>query len=221
MVSLAPSVLLDISPRVSARLGVFPGDVPFSQNVAFDFSLGHALKLSSVSTTVHLGAHADAPCHDAQGGADICSADLRRYLGPCEVVWANVPVGTRVSLSHLPEGWRPRAPRVLVRTNSFPNPDVWNSDFCSLAPALIEHLESHGVVLVGIDTPSIDPESSKELETHSAVARAGLSVLEGLVLSEAAAGLYTLVALPLPLEGLDASPVRAVLLASGALAELL
>jgi arylformamidase len=41
-----------------------------------------------------------------------------------------------------------------------------------------------------------------------------MAILEGIVLSGVADGLYTLVALPLRLEGADASPVRAVLLAS-------
>ena len=209
--------ILDISPRVSARLGVFPGDVPFSQDVLLDFPQGHNLKLSSVRTTVHLGAHADAPSHYARGGTNIADADLGRYLGPCEVVWADVPRGARVGAKHLPDGWRPRAPRILVRTGSFPDPDVWNADFCSLEPTLVELLASHGVVLVGIDTPSVDPQDSKALEAHGAIARAGLSILEGLVLDKAPAGLYTLIALPLALEGLDASPVRAVLLPEASL----
>jgi len=205
-------VIIDITPRVSTRLGVFPGDVPFSQDVLLDFPQGHNLKLSSVRTTVHLGAHVDAPCHYAVGGADIAAADLTRYLGPCEVVWAAVPRGVRVSSEHLPLGWQPRAPRVLFRTGSFPDPDHWNADFCSLEPALVEVLASQGVLLVGIDTPSVDPQDSKALETHGTIARAGLSILEGVVLEKAPAGLYTLIALPLPLEGFDASPVRAVLL---------
>lgn len=211
--------LIDISPRVSSRTAVFPGDVPFEQRIALDFAQGSHLMLSSVHTTVHLGAHADAPCHYTEGGADIASVDLSRYLGPCEVVWVNTPVGQRIDLEHLPPGWFPRVPRILFHTGSFPNPDVWTPHFCSLSPSFVEWLAGRGVVLVGIDTPSIDPETSKALESHTAVARAGLSILEGLVLSHVKPGHYTLVALPLPLEGLDASPVRAVLLPAGALRE--
>ena len=39
-----------------------------------------------------------------------------------------------------------------------------------------------------------------------------LAILEGLVLTAAPPGRYTLIALPLKLEGADASPVRAALL---------
>jgi len=65
---------------------------------------------------------------------------------------------------------------------------------------------------VGIDTPSVDLFEDKVLLSHTAVARADMSVLEGLVLDGIAPGPYTLIALPLPIEGADASPVRAVLL---------
>jgi arylformamidase len=105
------------------------------------------------------------------------------------------------------------APRVLFYTGSFPDPNQWNSDFAALSPELIAWLHDDcGVHLVGIDTPSIDPQSSKGLESHHAVAARDMAVLEGLVLGEVSAGTYTLVAFPLRLEGADASPVRAVLL---------
>ena len=89
---------------------------------------------------------------------------------------------------------------------------MWNEDFASLSPALIDQLASEGVRLVGIDTPSIDPMDSKALPSHHAVARRDLCILEGVVLAGVPDGVYTLMALPLKWMGADASPVRAVLL---------
>jgi arylformamidase len=57
----------------------------------------------------------------------------------------------------------------------------------------------------------MDPESSKDLPAHNAIRRHGLAILEGLVLDHVPIGDYELIALPLPLAGLDASPVRAIL----------
>ena len=68
-----------------------------------------------------------------------------------------------------------------------------------------------GVVLIGVDTPSLDPETSKTMDAHHAVHRRGLAILEGLVLDAVPLGRYELIALPLRLVGADASPVRAVL----------
>ena len=72
-------------------------------------------------------------------------------------------------------------------------------------------LAARGVRLIGLDSPSLDPQESKTMDAHLAVRRADMRVLEGLVLDAPPPGRYELVALPLPLQGLDASPVRAVL----------
>lgn len=210
------SAILDISPRVSPTLGVWPGDVPFRRDVALDLDQGDHLTLSSITATLHLGAHADAQSHYRRGAADIAARSLDLYFGPCEVVTPlprPFPRATRILPEHLPGGasFRPRAPRVLFRTLTFPDPDDFTTDFASLSPELIDLLAPQGVRLVGLDTPSVDPFDSKLLETHQALARHDVANLEGLVLAHVEDGLYTLVALPLRLEGCDASPVRAAL----------
>lgn len=202
--------LIDISPLVSSRIAVWPGDVPYRRREALSIAQGANIDLSSIETTLHVGAHADAPSHYAAGARAIHERDLGYYYGPCEVVAVTLPRGARLLPEHLPGPVR--APRVLFRTGSFPDPERWNEDFNSLSPELIEHLHRAGVVLVGIDTPSIDPQDDAGLLTHQAVLRHDLANLEGLVLDHVEPGLYTLVAFPLRLEGADASPVRAVLI---------
>jgi len=68
---------------------------------------------------------------------------------------------------------------------------------------------------VGIDTPSVDLFSARELIAHQALARHGMANLECLVLTDVPPGRYTLLALPLRIRGADASPVRAVLVTGG------
>lgn len=199
----------DISPRISSATAVFPGDVPFSRKIALDFKSGDHLLLSAINTTLHIGAHVDAPNHYSKDGEPIGDRDLSFYFGKCQVITVKIPRGERIT-PHFVQT-KIEAPRVLFKTGSFPDPSTWNSDFNSLHPALVDQLAAEGVQLVGIDTPSIDPETSKELEAHQAVAKNGLAIIEGIVLDDVADGLYTLVALPLRIEGADASPVRAVL----------
>jgi len=200
----------DLSPRIDSSLAVWPGDRPFSREVLLSLEAGANLDLSSVHTTVHLGAHADAPSHFGPGAPGIDGVDLAPYLGPCQVMRVPIGRGQRILPQHLPGPVR--APRLLLHTGTFPDPTHWNEDFASLSPELVHHLHAAGVVLVGIDTPSVDPFSSKALESHHALLRTGMRNLEGLVLTAVPEGLYTLIALPLPLAGADASPVRAVLL---------
>ena len=51
---------------------------------------------------------------------------------------------------------------------------------------LVDHLHAAGVILVGIDTPSVDPFASKELAAHQRFLAHDMAILEGLVLGERA-----------------------------------
>jgi arylformamidase len=205
------SDVFDISPLISERIGVFPGDVKFSRNISMDFDKGDHFALSSLTTTVHLGAHTDAPNHYRKNLKGIEARSLSLYMGKAQVIRADVKRGELISSQHI-KGKKITAPRVLFYTGSFPNSDEWNSDFAALSPDLIHELHKQGVRLIGIDTPSIDPENSKTLDAHQAVADHDMAILEGIVLDMVPEGLFTLIALPLRIENADASPVRAVLL---------
>jgi arylformamidase len=203
-------MLIDISPLVDATLHVWPGDTPFVHTVNLDMNAGANLTLSDIRTTVHVGAHADAPSHYVADGADIAARPLDFYIGRCVVVHVSVERGQRITPEHI-IGKAITAPRVLFRTGTFPDPRRWNDDFASLSPSLVDTLRERGVVLIGIDTPSVDPFESKALEAHQAFARNDMAILEGLVLDDVGEGEYELIAPPLRLRGADASPVRAVL----------
>lgn len=203
--------VIDITPVISSRLAVFPGDQAFSQQVSMDMHHGDNLTLSSIQTTVHLGAHTDAPNHYSVSGSSMEKRSLNYYLGTAQVITIPCRMGARIASQDL-ANIKIQAPRVLFKTGSFPDPNHWNSDFMSLSAELIEYLAKHQVKLVGIDTPSIDLAEDKVLQSHHAVAKYDMAILEGIVLDQVADGIYQLVALPLPIEGADASPVRAILL---------
>jgi arylformamidase len=100
---------------------------------------------------------------------------------------------------------------MLFRTfETFPSDD-WTETFTTIDAAAIVWLAARGVKLIGLDSPSLDPQESKTMDAHLAVLAADMRVLEGLVLDAPPAGDYELIALPLKLAGLDASPVRAIL----------
>ena len=209
--SMEYSQILDISPTISEDTAVFPGDVAFRRNISMSFDAGHHLGLSDITTTLHIGAHADAPSHYGPNGIDISQRALKYYLGSCQVVKLVITRGARIMPADL-SGVKIEAPRILFRTDSFPDPNSWNNDFNSLSPELIDFLADQKVITVGIDTPSVDPADSKQLESHAALLRRNDANLEGLTMSHVAPGLYFLSALPLKIAAADASPVRAVLL---------
>ena len=191
-------------------MAVFPGDTPFQEEFSMDFKAGHNLTVSSIKTTVHIGAHADAPSHYHPMGVSMDRRKLHYYLGKVQVI----EVLTQKKHRILPKDFAVeiQAPRVLFKTNSYPDPNHWNSDFMSCSSELIQFLFSKNVILVGIDTPSVDLADDKNLESHNSIYKYDMAILEGIVLSEVPAGIYDLVALPLNIEGADATPVRAILL---------
>ena len=202
-------MIYDITPPITPHLQVWPGDTPPVREVLLDMQRGDNLTLSTLHATVHLGAHADAPSHY---GADAPAIDARRldyYLGPCQVVRVAVGRGACVTPDLVKASVT--RPRVLLATGTFPDPEHFNEDFAALSPELVEWLCSQGVILVGIDTPSVDPFSSKDLPAHKTFLKHDMAILEGLVLKDVPEGHYELIALPLRLVGFDASPVRAVL----------
>lgn len=202
-------MIIDISPLVSARIAVWPGDTPLSREVLCDMKQGDNLTLSTLHATVHLGAHADAPSHYGRDAASIEARSLDPYLGTAQVVTVACTRGRRFGPEALAH--EISAPRVLLRTRTFPDPEHFNEDFAAPEPGLVDWLVAHGVRLIGVDTPSMDLFDSKDLPTHQRCLALDVALLEGLVLDRVADGHYELIALPLRLEGFDASPVRAVL----------
>jgi arylformamidase len=203
-------VIYDLTPPIDRALKVFPGDTPPEREVLLDMEAGAHLTLSTLRTTVHVGAHADAPSHYARGAASIEKRALDLYLGPCQVLRLEARRDVLLQPDDL-RGAAIAAPRVLLATGTYPDPAVFNEDFAALAPALIDFLHDRGARLVGVDTPSLDPCHSKDLPAHRACLKHDMAILEGLVLAHVPEGVYELIALPLPIAGADGSPVRAIL----------
>ncbi|MDJ0979473.1 MAG: arylformamidase [Erythrobacter sp.] len=198
----------DISQPLHPELPVWPGDTPFSHKRTWQIEAGSPVNVSALTLSTHSGAHADAPLHYAENAPDIASVALEPYLGECLVIDARRS-GAAIEIGDLPH--LGSADRVLFRTfERFPH-GHWEADTTAIAPETIEWLGVQGVRLIGIDTPSIDPQDSKDMLAHKAVLKHDMRVLEGLVLDDVPEGRYELIALPLAVISADASPVRAVL----------
>ena len=203
--------LWDISPPVHPGSPVFPGDAAFRLEWGWTMGPGCPVNVSTLTLSPHTGAHADAPLHYDEAGAPVGELALEPYLGPCRVVHA-IGRGPLVRWEHVAHACTGALPqRVLVRTYERMPVERWDPQLAGFDPALVERLADLGVLLVGIDTASIDPADSKTLDSHQVIRRRGLRVLENLVLDDVPEGDYELIALPLKLTTADASPVRAVL----------
>jgi arylformamidase len=204
------NTLWDISPAITPATPVWPGDTPVGIERVWRMEHGSPVNVGRLTLSPHTGAHADAPLHYDAAGMAIGAVPLDTYLGPCRVLDCT-HASALVQPEHLAAALDQVPPRVLLRTYARAPLEHWDSQFCAVAPATLDLLAAHGVRLIGIDTPSLDPQDSKTMDAHQRVRAHGMAILEGLVLDAVPAGDYELIALPLKLATLDASPVRAVL----------
>jgi arylformamidase len=202
--------LWDISPAIDCDTPVWPGDTAVGIERVWRMEAGSPVNVARLTLSPHTGAHADAPLHYDADGAAIGVVPLEPYLGRCRVIHC-IGAAPLVRPEHLGTSLDGAPPRVLLRTYERAPLARWDSGFCAVAPETVDLLVAHGVTLVGIDTPSLDREASKTMDAHRRVRAHGMAILEGLVLDAVAPGDYELIALPLKLTSLDASPVRAVL----------
>ena len=208
----------DISRTIRQGIGVWPGDTDFDFGLVARIAEGSSVNVGRVEMSVHTGTHIDAPFHFDDAGAGASDVDLAKYIGPCVVADVR-PKGADgdqrgILPAHLPEGLGDElsgAPRVLLRSYA-ERPEAFDESMCHATPELADWLAEHGVVLLGVDTDSMDAFESKELPAHQRLNHHGIAILEGMDLSGVPAGRYELVALPLKIEGADGSPVRAILI---------
>ena len=197
---------IDISRPLSPETAVWPGDQSVEWSWTARREEGSSVNLGAIRTTVHAGTHADAPLHAHSNGTSIDNVEASPYIGPAEVVHVDGDTITRADVVAV------TAKRVLFRTPASELPEgTWPERVTPISPDAIHAMNDRGVVLVGTDAPSIDPLDSKTLDAHHALFNAGMLNLEGLLLRNIEPGTYSLIALPLNIQGADGSPVRAVL----------
>ncbi|GAA5514975.1 kynurenine formamidase [Deinococcus carri] len=208
--------MIDISRQLTPGHPNWPGDAPFRVTPGARIAQGDSVNTGELCTSTHTGTHVDAPWHYSATGARLEEVGLDAYLGRCRVVTVRpegglVPV---VALDNLPDTL---PPRLLLHTGQPAHWEAFPEDFAALDPAFVREAARRGVRLLGTDSPSVDPLTSKTLDAHHACLETGTLILEGLNLSAAPDGEYDLICLPLPLVGVDGAPARAVLLPAGTL----
>jgi arylformamidase len=192
-------------------LAVWPGDQPFSFEHVLRLADGASVNLTTLKLSPHTGSHADAPYHYDDQGAHPAEVPLEKYIGPAQVVTIQRQHGGIVPADFESCDFS-NLQRLLIHTWVSDLPDgTWPDDFPYPTVELADWLAGMGVVLLGLDSPSVDRFDSKDLPCHHRLGQHGIAVLETLNLRGVPDGRYELIALPLKLSGVCGSPVRAIL----------
>jgi len=202
---------LDISIPMGSQTPEWPGDQPFSCGWTLTLAGGGSVNLSAITTSPHVGTHADAPLHVHDGWLASHELPLSAFAGRAFVCSVDPSIET-VEPGHL-TSLPPGGPveRVLLRTQCTVAGGTFPTRWPVLSVQTIRALLARGLVLLGVDTPSVDGRHSKTLDVHKALFNGGAFNLENLDLRSIEDGEYDLVAYPVLLADVDAAPVRAVL----------
>ena len=206
--------LRDISIVVRPGTPEWPGDTPFSCKWTWEMAKGASVNVSALQMSPHVGTHADAPLHVRDGAPASEELSTEAFIGPALVIGVDElsgPIGTETLTRRLPR----RVERLLLRTGRTIATGTFPEGWPALTPACVQWLAGRGLTLLGVDAPSVDERESKTLDTHRALFEAGVTIVENLDLRDVSDGPYDLIALPLRIAGLDAAPVRAVLVEAG------
>lgn len=200
---------IDISQPLQNNCAEWPGDTPFNYEVAFKKEDTGSVNIGKLTTSTHMGTHIDAPFHFSNEGEKVHELPVDLYIGHARVI--DLTGVSEVGYAELVNVDFGGAEKILLKTGKREDFTVFPADFVTIQADLAPLLKERGVRLIGIDSPSVDPEMSKTLDAHHALYENNVMILENIVLDEVEAGDYELIALPLKIVGADGSPVRAVL----------
>ena len=199
--------IIDISIPVTPSMPVWPGDpLPVMEQ-----QINGKVLVTSLSMGLHTGTHLDAPRHFLPEGKTLELYPLDRFIGPVRVC-SIAGVGS-IRLDEIRDFDLSGVERVLFRTH---NSTLWKargfqSGFIGLDSDAASYLVACGVKLVGIDYLSIQA-FGLDNDVHTILLENDVLILEGLNLGGVEEGDYMLCCCPLFIPGVEASPVRAILM---------
>ncbi|OCA88777.1 arylformamidase [Pseudobacillus wudalianchiensis] len=200
---------IDISQPLNERIAHWPGDTPFSYDLSFTKKETRSVNIGRITTSLHTGTHIDAPFHFESSAQTILDLDLSIFIGKARVI--DVSHFRKIGAEQLQAFPLDKAERLLLKTLPISKPDTFPEEVIQLDPDLGPLLKEKNICLIGVDVPSVDALDSKEMAVHHSFHQHHIHILENIILDHVPPGDYELIALPLPIEGADGSPVRAVL----------
>jgi arylformamidase len=202
---------IDISRTLTNGIIHWPGDQDFHWERITDMGRESPANVSTISTTVHIGTHIDAPLHFIPGGDDVAQLPLARLCGPTKVVEMLEP--RAIEVADLEKARIPKGHRVLFKTANallWDKPD-FDPKYVGLSGEAAMWLVDNETPLVGVDYLSVDPFEAEGSPAHHALLGNNVIIIECLDLEPVDEGVYEMVALPLKIANSEASPARVIL----------
>lgn len=189
--------IIDISKKFFSS-EIYPGDPSPRSELLEKIGSGSDCTLSAVYAGAHTATHTDAPLHFIPDGASVDELPLDAFIGPCTVL--QVPPGV-ITGDYVDRFFPKSCERLLIK----------GGGRAFFMDSSAQELADRGLRLIGTDSLSVGCKGN-QTAPHKAFLLGSVAVLEGLDLSKVKPGNYFLFAPPVLYDGLEAAPVRAVLI---------
>ena len=207
--------IIDLTHPITADMPVYPGTTPPVIEVANTVA-EHGFLEHRLTMVTHTGTHIDAPAHMLAGGRTLDTYPADTFVGPATVLDVSAvtgAIGREFLESHrdlivgqafllLHTGWSARW-----------GDESYFRNYPALTVEAAAWLGEFGLRGVGLDAVSIDCSGSTDFAIHHEVMSREMLIIENLTnLGKLAGREFTLLCLPLLLNGADGAPARAVAL---------
>src|ERR1043165_5248672 len=206
---------IDISVSITSGMVHRPGDPEIAVTKLAEMAKGAVCNVSHLSLSAHTGTHMDAPLHFLANGKTMDSLPFDATVGPARVIEIDDPHS--ITPEALQQHKIRAGERILFKTRnsnrSWKNAS-FDEDFVFISKEAAVFLARTRIRAVGVDYLSVGGFRQDGIETHHALLRAGIWIIEGLNLSKVKPGRHDLICLPLKVHQSDGAPARAILRAS-------
>jgi len=164
---------------------------------------------SKIEMDMHTGTHLDMPLHMIEGGKTLDYLDLYKVVTKCKV-FDFTDVDSMITQKELESKKIEEGDFIILKTNNAFADDV-DFEFIYLEKSGAKYLADKNIKGVGIDALGIE-RSQKDHATHNTILEKDIVIVEGLSLRDVKEGEYLFIGAPLKIKGVEAAPLRALLI---------
>ena len=219
-ITISRTCYYDLTRLISQDMPVYPGDPKPEFEPIYTIE-NQQVSVTRIVVGSHTGTHVDAQKHFIANGNSIDKEPQDKFIGEAVTLdLSNIDVGNGITGSDLENYSKAVKPNdiLLVYTGTsdkWTKKDTIRTNFTYLEPSAADWIIDHEIKCVGIDTPSVEKygfNPFNEALTHKKLLSNGIGIIENLNanLKNILNTRLFLICMPLPLEGVDGAPARAI-----------
>jgi arylformamidase len=221
--------IVDLSQRVVKEREFFKLETKLIDVTTIEPEVKHRQDIwyvsSEVTFSTHVGTHIEAPYHHLREGVKVADIPIHKLIGNCVVLdFSSKKDKEAIQLVEIKSHERQihEGDFVFIRTGM---DKLYGTSRWQEAPYVTEEailwLIGRKIACFGSDAANMEVPGTDYQPVHTELFKANIPMIESLTNLEAVAGGgYTVFVFPLPIVGLDASPIRAVAIRNKALKQL-